>query len=120
MIKMVAFVRRHPSMSRAEFLDYWLNKHAPLVKSEPELWQYARRYKQNHAIQNFSFFEGQAKAEGGFDGCGEMWFDSIDDLKKAIKEPAYLEIIRPDELKCFDDPATLPMILSVEHVVKEG
>jgi len=117
MIKMIAFVRRHPTMSRAEFLSYWLNKHAPLAKSVPEFWQYVRGYRQNHASQNFSFFEGHKITGPDYDGCGEFLFDSIDDLKKAIREPAYLEVIRPDELKCFDDPASLPMILSSEHII---
>jgi uncharacterized protein (TIGR02118 family) len=116
MIKMIAMVKRHPSLSRAEFLDYWLNKHAPLVKSVPSFWQYIRGYRQNHTIQNFAFYDG-AEIEGGYDGCGEMWFDSIEDLQKATSDPAYMEIIRPDELKLFDNPATVPMILAVEHIM---
>jgi uncharacterized protein (TIGR02118 family) len=116
-IKVIAFVRRHPSMSRAAFFDYWLNKHAALVKSVPEFWQYVRGYQQNHAIRHFSLDVEQASAEHRYDGCGEIWFDSIDDMKKAFQEPAYLQIIRPDERICFDDPDTSSMILAVEHVI---
>jgi uncharacterized protein (TIGR02118 family) len=118
MIKMIAFVRRHPSMTRPQFFDYWLNKHSPLVRSVPSFWQYVRGYRQNHSIQNFEFYASkEGDKNSNFDGAGEMWFDSIEDLKKAIVEPEYLSIIRPDELKCFDDPATVPMILAVEHII---
>ena len=33
MIRLVFALRRKPTLSRAEFQDYWLNKHAPLVAS---------------------------------------------------------------------------------------
>jgi len=29
MIKFVMCITRHPSMSRVEFIDYWMNKHSP-------------------------------------------------------------------------------------------
>ena len=55
-----------------------------------------------------------------YDGCAELWFDSVEALQQAISEPAYLSIIRPDELICFDDLSMAPVLITTEHVVWEG
>jgi uncharacterized protein (TIGR02118 family) len=121
MIKVMTLLRRHPSLTREEFLDYWLNRHAPLVRSVPEFWRHVRGYRQNHAVITLPVFGAQPSTEApateGYDGCAELWFDSPESLQQAVQEPAYLAIIRPDELKCFADLSQAPVLIVTEHVI---
>ena len=116
MIKVLTLVRRHPDLTRAAFFDYWLNHHAKLVMSTPDFWRHVRKYKQNHCLPGMALFGAEAAAET-YDGCAELWFDSVEALGAAVNEPAYLAIIRPDELKCFDDLSNAPVLITEEHVL---
>jgi uncharacterized protein (TIGR02118 family) len=110
MIKVMTFVRRRPGLTREEFLAYWLNHHAPLVMSVEGFWRHVRKYRQNHALDAEQVF-----GAAGFDGCAELWFDDVEGLRQAIADPGYTNIIRPDELRCFDDLSGFPVIMAVEH-----
>ena len=118
MISMVVFVTRKAELSYEEFSDYWLNRHAPLVKSVPEFMRHVRRYVQHHrapAGENDRPF-GQAPE---YDGVGELWFDNREAMQAAFEEPRYIEIIRPDEQKFFDAARCLSFI-GEEHVMVDG
>jgi hypothetical protein len=47
-----------------------------------------------------------------------MWGDSIDDVKRALAEPRYLEVIRPNEEKFLDLPNCVFMV--TEEVPMKG
>jgi uncharacterized protein (TIGR02118 family) len=98
MVKMIAFLKRNPSLTREEFSRHWREKHAPLVMGVPEFRRYLRKYTQCHIASN----AGPVGAAADCDGVAELWFDSADDLAKAFSEPRYLEIIRPDEKRMLD------------------
>lgn len=101
MVKLVAGLRRKPSMNVAEFQRYWKEVHGPLVKSVPEFFRYVRKYVQGHTLSDpVPGFPPQTSAP--FDGIAELWFDSVAEIGTAFAEPRYLEIIRPDELKFLD------------------
>ena len=66
MIKVIAVLHKRADMSREEFVRYWRDVHAPLVKKMPGL----RRYVINPAL------EAHPKgAPLAFDGVAELWFD---------------------------------------------
>ena len=44
MITVLVTAKKLPHLSQAEFTRYWLDEHAPLVKSVPEFMQYVKRY----------------------------------------------------------------------------
>src|SRR5215831_11290163 len=112
MIKLMGMLRRKPGMSAQEFHHYWRNVHAPLVMGMRGFAGHVRKYVQSHAT-DAQLLPG-AGGTPAFDGIAELWFDSLDDLHKAISDPSYLGEIHPDELKFLDFPNCV--ILVVEEV----
>lgn len=74
MIKTVAVAFRRQGMTHEEFIHYWREEHAPLVRA---VWPGLKKYVQNEII-----VEPGQKREA--DGIVEMYYDSIDDYKKAM------------------------------------
>ena len=99
MVKLIICASRKAGISRKEFDIYWRDQHGPLVKSVTEFTRHVRKYVQCHLSHDAVPFG----IPGSYDGVAELWFDSVEDASKAFREPKYLEIIRPDELK-FVDP----------------
>lgn len=98
MIKYIICATRKAGMTREEFSAYWRQHHGPLVKSVPEFMRHVRKYVQCHLVGD-GVPLGTA---GDYDGVAELWFDNVEELVAAFREPRYLEIIRPDELKFVD------------------
>ncbi len=98
MVKMIAFLKRNPALTREEFSRYWRDHHAPLVQSVPEFRRYLRKYVQCHIASG----AGPVGAAADYDGVAELWFDSAAEMAKAFAEPRYLETVRPDEKKLLD------------------
>jgi hypothetical protein len=48
----------------------------------------------------------------------ELWGDSADDVRRGLAEPAYAEVIRPDEEKFLDLPNCVFMV--TEEVVMKS
>jgi uncharacterized protein (TIGR02118 family) len=108
MIKVSVLLKRKPGMSVEEFHRYWKDVHAPLLLSVPELTPYIRKYVQCHAVaETFSGTPGEASP---YDGIAELWGDSLDDVRRALVEPRYQEVVRPDELKFLDLPNCVFMV----------
>ncbi len=74
MIKSVAVAFRRKDMTHEEFISYWHNQHAKLVK---KTWPGLRKYVQNEIIVP----PGQKREA---DGIVEMWYDDMDAYKKAM------------------------------------
>ena len=53
-----------------------------------------------------------------FDGIAELSGDSADDVRRGLAEPAYAEVIRPDEEKFLDLPNCVFMV--TEEVVMKS
>jgi uncharacterized protein (TIGR02118 family) len=102
MIAMIACAKRKAGMSLAEFNKYWIEKHAPLVRSVPEFMRHVRKYVQFHCDPQGPAGGSPFGGSVDYDGVGELWFDSRESMKTAFEEARYLEIIRPDELKFLD------------------
>lgn len=110
MIALIVAAKRRADLTREEFEDHWLNRHAPLVLSVPEFAKYLKRYVLHPYGKEG---EGQSLVLGGaseYDGVGELWFDSHAAMIAAFNEPRYLEIIRPDEDRFLDRDACLSFV----------
>jgi len=92
-IKQVVLLKRKPGMTPAEFQDYWLNKHAPLVGNPPGLVNYI----QSHARLS-GYREGR---EPSWDGVGTMVFVSEDGMKAARAAPGQ-EKVKQDAANFLD------------------
>lgn len=120
MLKLTFCLRRLPSLSLEEFQDYWLNKHAPLVKSvQPILGMV--RYVQVHRLAG-DIADGMRRARGApepYDGIAELWWESEESWRAVGRNPKSREanrLLLEDEAK-FIDLARSPLWLNHEHVV---
>ncbi|HZP27610.1 MAG TPA: EthD domain-containing protein [Acidimicrobiia bacterium] len=90
-VKVFAFLKRRGGTTRAEFDEAW-ERHARRLADTAELRRHVRRYELHHRIDD----PGRERAEvevddGGYDGVGIMWFDSLDELRALQAEPAYAQ-----------------------------
>jgi uncharacterized protein (TIGR02118 family) len=122
MIKMIYCLRRQPHLSRAQFQDYWLNQHGPLVAGHAEVLR-IRRYVQVHTSGD-AINDALAQRRGSpepYDGVAEIWFDSVADIGAPAGTPegkAAMRAVREDEAK-FIDAARSPVWVSTEHTLVE-
>jgi hypothetical protein len=114
MVKLFAMLRRRPDMTVEEFVVHWRDVHGPLIASEPTLARHLVRYEQHvrHRPDGLSGSEG-------LDGVAVQWFRSIDDFAGFLAEPAYSELIAPDEGR-FLDLTRLEFIITEEPTVVIG
>ena len=87
MIRLVFALRRKPTLSRAEFQDYWLNKHAPLVASVASDLDILR-YVQTHTLTdpaNAAAQQARGDMEPEYDGVAELWWASEADLTENLR-----------------------------------
>jgi uncharacterized protein (TIGR02118 family) len=122
-LKLTFCLRRLPTLSLAEFQDYWLNKHGPLVRRlQPALGMV--RYVQLHRLPG-DLADGMRRVRGApepYDGVAELWWESEETYRAARRNPAAREAGREllaDEAK-FIDLARSPLWLSREEVIYAG
>lgn len=109
MVKAVSFFKRRPGMTLEEFQAYWRGKHpAPVVRLPG-----VRRYVQSHTL-----LAGYRNGEPIFDGIAELWFDDTKAMH-ALRGTPELAAVEADEAM-FIDRSTMKMILTEEHVIKDG
>jgi uncharacterized protein (TIGR02118 family) len=120
-IKLVFCLRRKPGMTLAEFQDYWLNQHGPLVRGHAETLR-IKRYVQTHTLDDAATQQAIARARGapeGYDGVAELWWENREDLAAGVATPegrdASLALLE-DERK-FIDHANSPLWLAEEHPI---
>ena len=123
MLKLTFCLRRLPPLSLAEFQDYWLNKHGPLVKSlQPALGMV--RYVQLHRLPG-DLADGMRRVRGApepYDGVAELWWESEEIYRAARRNPEAREAGREllvDEAKFIDLPRS-PLWLNREEVIYAG
>ena len=120
MLKLTFCLRRLPTLSLAQFQDYWLNRHGPLVRSLQPALRMAR-YVQLHRLDN-DWADGMRKVRGapdGYDGVAELWWRNDEDYLAGRRDPAAREAGRrllEDEAKFIDLPRS-PLWLSREQVI---
>jgi uncharacterized protein (TIGR02118 family) len=122
-LKLTFCLRRLPALSLAEFQDYWLNKHGPMVKSlQPALGMV--RYVQLHRLPG-DLADGMRRVRGApepYDGVAELWWESEETYRAARRNPEAREAGREllaDEAKFIDLPRS-PLWLSREEVIYAG
>lgn len=117
MQKLTYALRRRPEMTREAFQQYWLERHAPLVRSHAATLG-IRRYVQVHATPDAEEHPGRASrgSPPPYDGTAELWFDAAlasgsDDDRRAAREA-----LREDEAR-FIDHSQSPAWTGEEHVI---
>ena len=77
MIKLIALVKKKPSMTTGEYRPYWVNVHAPLARNIPDM----RGYRINVADNPGDM------AAAPYDGSAEIWFDDHAAMKAGLSSP---------------------------------
>ena len=120
MLKLTFCLRRLPSLSLEEFQDYWLNKHAPLVRTlQPVLGMV--RYVQLHRLPG-DLADGMRRVRGApepYDGVAELWWRSEGTWRSASLNPMAREanrLLLEDEAK-FIDLKNSPLWLNREEMI---
>ena len=120
MIKLVYVVDRGADVSEAEFYDYWLNKHGPLVRSHAKAIR-AKKYVQSHLIDTPAN-EALRSARGMLPpvaGITEVWWDSLEDFQAAYATAegrAASAVLAADENK-FINIKRSQVFLTQEHTI---
>lgn len=106
-------LRRLPHLSREDFQSYWLNQHAPLVKSHAQTLGIVG-YQQVHTTKPM-----RETTVPCFDGVAELW---VDPTKQSLNKDAVRAAsaaLLADE-RTFIDLPNSPIWVADEDVRKEG
>ena len=120
MIKIFFCLKRLPSLTQRQFVDYWYDHHAPLVRSVQQALR-IRRYIQSPTVQTAISVPMQ-KARGApeaFDGVAELWFASQADIEAGRTDPAAAaagKLLLEDERR-FIDLARSPLWFAEERAI---
>ena len=120
MIKLMFAINRRPDVEAEEFHRYWLEEHAPLVRSVQDVLR-IRRYVQSHTIDTpvNAMLQASRQTGGPYDGVAELWWESLDDLGAAMAteegQAASAKLLE-DEGR-FIDFATASIFLTAEHEI---
>ncbi len=123
MIKITYCLTRKPGLSRAEFQDYWFNRHAPLVASHRETLR-IQRYVQLHTGEYAMTDAIRASRAGSieaapaiYDGVAQLWWTKLEDLTLDTPETrAAGQALLEDEAK-FIDFAKSPLWFGEEKTI---
>lgn len=118
MIKLTFCLHRLPHLSRAEFQDYWINRHGPLVASVRDALK-IRRYVQMHSLPDaedapFAHVRG---APEPYDGVAQLWWDSLEDLATDTAEARAAGLLLLEDERKFIDLHRSPLWLGEEKVI---
>ena len=123
MLKLTFCLRRLPALNLAQFQDYWLTRHGPLVRSlQPALGMV--RYVQLHRLAG-DLADGMRRVRGApepYDGVAELWWESEATYRAQRRNPEAREagrVLLEDEAK-FIDLANSPLWLNHEQVIYAG
>jgi len=119
-LKLTFYLHRLQRLSLAEFQDYWLTRHGPLVRSlQPALGML--RYVQLHRLPG-DLADGMRRVRGApepYDGVAELWWESEETYRAARRNPEAREagrVLLEDEAKFIDLPRS-PLWLNREQVI---
>ena len=118
MIKLTFCLRRLPSLSRADFQEYWFETHAPLVASVKDALK-IRRYVQLHSlpVETSAALRTVRAGPEGYDGVAQLWWDSFEEM--ALRNDAAAkagQLLLEDERKFIDLPNS-PLWWGEEKVI---
>jgi uncharacterized protein (TIGR02118 family) len=110
MVKTFNFFKRRPELTVERFREYWLNQHAAVIRSIPEVRKYVASialpssYRKNH--------------EPLYDGISEAWFDDEETIRKIAGSSPLRAAVTDDAV--FVDTSKTGAIVTDEIVQKEG
>ena len=83
MIKSLSLLTRKPGMTVEAFRKVWLDEHAPMVRSVPEVRHYRLSFPLAEPTR-----PDVATPDVKCDAIAELWYDDMEQLKKAAASAA--------------------------------
>ncbi len=111
MVKLFAVLQRKDGMTHEEFVDHWLNRHAPVDREHAVPGPAHRPLRAARPAP-----PRRALGYKRYDGVTVQWFEDMDDFVGFMSEPEYAELVHPDEQR-FLDMDGLVFIVTEEPVV---
>jgi len=87
-VKIIMKVYSKEGMSKDEFANYWLTKHAPLAKQK--FGDLLKKY----VISIVMSAEGE---EPEYQGIEELWFDNMSVVQAVMSSPAFEQVVAESE-----------------------
>jgi hypothetical protein len=112
-IKLICMVKRRPGMTVDDFHRHWRTVHSPLNCDTPSIAQYFVRYERNH--RNRRDYDRPGASD--FDGAAVEWYPSVRAFYDMIGEPAYRELIAPDEDRFLDRDGLVWLLTEKEETI---
>lgn len=109
MVKAIIFIKRRKDLTREQFKEYWLTEHSKLEKENAEK-NWVRKIVASFPVEDDSL------PEPPFDGMVELYFDSIDDMKKDV-QGAQREIMQADERNFCDHTEEQVVVVTQEYLM---
>jgi len=81
-IKSISLLTRRDGMTHEQFVEHWVDVHAPLAHAVPGL----RRYVQSHIVEERRRPDIPAH-EIEVDGIAELWYDDPESMRRAMASP---------------------------------
>ena len=103
-VKIMMKVYAKEGMSKDEFINHWLTKHAPLAKKK-----FGDKLKK-YVINIVMSADGE---EPGYQGTAELWFENMKTLRKTMSSPAFEQVMAAAEN--FARKGT--MVILEEHTI---
>tara|TARA_R110002072_G_scaffold95501_1_gene210576 strand:+ start:499 stop:876 length:378 start_codon:yes stop_codon:yes gene_type:complete len=125
MIKMIFCVKRRSEVPSADFYDYWLNQHGPLVKSKARDLNIVK-YVQSHTVNpelGIGISSDRGMKQEGFDGVAELWWDDLESLMTATNSDIGKvagQLLAEDEAKFIDMEASTIFFTEEHEVISLG
>ncbi|MFG1610658.1 EthD domain-containing protein [Actinoplanes sp. NPDC049265] len=114
MIKASVHLFRRPDLSPDEFVSYWRDTHAPLLRSLPDFTSRVRRYTQQYRLGDLP----PGLPLLGCDGVAEIWLDNPVDVIDMFQSVAYQQTVAADE-ENFLDRSKTELLLTTEQSIVE-
>jgi len=105
-------VKRRPGMTIDDFHRHWRTVHSPLNCDTPSIAQYFVRYERNHRAR-----ADYDRGGSDFDGAAVEWYPSVQSFYDMIGEPAYRELIAPDEDRFLDRDSLVWLLTEREETI---
>jgi uncharacterized protein (TIGR02118 family) len=109
LIKAVIFIKRRKDLTREQFKEYWLTHHVELEKENVEK-NWVRKIVASFVVEDSSL------PDPPFDGMVELYFDSIEDMKKDV-QGAQREIMYADEENFCDHSEEQVVVITQEYLM---
>jgi EthD domain len=110
-IKMFALLPKNPSVTGDYFHDHWRHPHGTWGKQISTIQQYV----QSHRIH----CDRLDAAQDRYEGCAEVWLDSIEDCRGMGQHPTYRKYLADDE-PLFVDMNGIQFAFMDEEVIDSG